>query len=122
MRASDPPKLRSAVSPDARLTEPFAVAPMPSICPEASTLGSPPSARRKAANLSDDEPALRVRITESKGFTPPPWRRPVRRYTRGVPPQVFVQLPPSGGDEPGAIVIASARQPDRRFVPKRQSR
>src|SRR3984957_8029898 len=92
------------VSPDALLTEPFAVAPMPSICPEASRLGSPPSARRNAANLSDDEPALRVRITESKGFTPPPWRRPVHRYARGLPAPAFVQLRGRGEDEPGAIV------------------
>jgi hypothetical protein len=33
--------------------------------------------------LSDDEPALRVRITESNGITPPPWRPVLHSETRG---------------------------------------
>jgi hypothetical protein len=42
------------------VTLPRAVAPMPSICPDASWFGSAPSTSAKMANFSDDEPALRV--------------------------------------------------------------
>ena len=43
-----------------------------------------PSAKWNAANLSDDEPAFKVRITETKFVTPPPWRPSLDRQTRGL--------------------------------------
>ena len=67
-------------------------------------------------------PALRVRITESKGFTPPPSRLQFTAKRAAFAAPVFVQRRQRGGDEPGVTGIASARQPDWRFVPKRQSR
>src|SRR3984957_3606669 len=107
--ASDPSKLSSAVSPAAVLTEPFAVAPMPSIWPEARRLGSPPLARRKAANLSDDEPALRVRITESK------MRHSAALAIVGrpaFPAPVFAQARQRARDEPNSMIIGPARRHD----------
>ena len=104
------------------MTEPFAVAPMPSICPEASRFGSPPVARRKAANLSDDEPALSVRTIGSKCVTPLSWRPSAPPKRAGLAAPVFVELRERTGDEPSSIVIGPARQHHRCFGPKHQSR
>ena len=57
---TDGTNARSLFSPAAVVTLPRAVAPMPSICPDASGFGSAPSTSAKMANFSDDEPALRV--------------------------------------------------------------
>src|ERR1700722_17395065 len=82
---------------------------MPSICPEATRFGMPPSARRNAANLSDDEPALRVRITESK-----------MRHSAALATVKLAKLRELAGDEPGAIVLDPARHYHRRLVPERR--
>src|ERR1700722_1820732 len=82
---------------------------MPSICPEASRFGSPPPARRNAANLSDDEPALRVRTTESK-----------MRHSAALVTLRLAKPRELAGDEPGAIVVDPARRYDRRLVPERR--
>src|ERR1700722_16857540 len=95
---------------------------MPSICPEATRFGMPPSARRNAANLSDEEPALRVRIAESKMRHSAALgdRRLIAECT-AFPAPIFVSLRQRAGEEPNSIIIASARRHDWRFVPKRQS-
>ena len=117
-------KLSSAVSPEAVLTAPFAVAPMPSICPEASRLGSPPLGEaercefeRRRARVESEDHRIQMHSLRRLGGA-----RFIaeRACPRGA--SIRTARASARGDEPGAIVIGPARHHDWRFVPKRQSR